>query len=135
MATQSQAGSQAAAFGEEFASRIAALEVEMRNVVNVLDRLASRHTELDHGLRDVSDRHNRALSDMAEKFSRSLQEVTEKSATEMKQIKESSASELKLVRESSLKREDFVWIRGVVTTALSALITAGVTWLVLGPHH
>jgi DNA anti-recombination protein RmuC len=135
MATHSQTGSQVAAIGEEFASRIAALEVEMRNVVNVLDRLTSRHTELDHGLRDVSDRHNRALTDLAEKFSRSLQEVTEKSTGEMKQIKESSANELKAVRESSLKREDFAWIRGVVTTAISALITAGITWLVLGPHH
>jgi DNA anti-recombination protein RmuC len=120
---------------EEFASRIAALEVEMRNVVSVLDRLTSRHTELDNGLREMSDRHTRALTDLTEKFFRSLQEMTEKSANEMKLIKESSASELKSLRENSLRREDFAWIRGVVTTALSALVTAGISWLVLGPHH
>ena len=107
----------------------------MRNVVSALDRLMNRHTELDHALRDVSERHTRALSDLAERFSRSLQEVTEKSTTEMKQVKDSSANELKALRESALRREDFAWLRGVVTTALSALVTAGISWLVLGPHH
>jgi hypothetical protein len=120
---------------EEFAARIASLEVEMRNVVHGLERLTSHNSELDHGLRNVSERHNRALSELAEKFFRSLQEMTEKSAGEMKQIKDSSASEMSILRESALKREDFAWIRGVVTTAISALITAGMTWLVLGPHH
>lgn len=133
--TTSTAGSSRGHAAEEVAARIAALEVEMRNVVTVLDRLTSSHTELDHGLRDVSERHNRALADLAERFFRSLQDMTDKSASEMKQIKDSSASELKSIRESSLKREDFAWIRGVVTTALSALVTAGVSWLVLGPHH
>src|SRR5579875_3348162 len=96
--THSATGSSRAHIAEEVGARIAALEVEMRNVVIVLDRLTSRHTELDHGLRDVSERHNRALTDLAEKFFRSLQDMTDKSAVEMKQIKESSASELKTLR-------------------------------------
>ncbi len=120
---------------EDPSARIAALEVEIRNAVNALDRLANRHSELDHALRDSSDRQTRALSDLAEKFARSLQDVTDKSATEMRAIKEGSAVELKAIRESALKREDFIWLRGVVTTAISALVTAGITWLVLGPHH
>ena len=47
---------------------------------------------------------------------------------------ERQAQGLADLAESAFKREGFAWVGGVLTTAISATVTAGVTWLILGPR-
>lgn len=93
---------------DEVVERLARLEEQMRHVVNAVERLANRDTELDASLRAISDRFNDSLAAQAELFRASLRDVTER----------------------FVSREDWSFWKNLLTVALLALVAYGWTSLV-----
>lgn len=88
---------------DEVVERLARLEEQMRHVVNAVERLANRDTELDISLRAISDKFNGSLVAQAELFRASLRDVTER----------------------FVSREDWSFWRNLLTAALLALVAYG----------
>lgn len=93
---------------DEVVERLARLEEQMRHVVNAVERLANRDTELDASLRMISDRFNDSLAAQTELFRASLRDVTER----------------------FVSREDWSFWRNLLTAALFAFVAYGWSSLV-----
>ena len=99
------------AMADEVVERLARLEEQMRHVVNAVERLADRDTELDASLRAMSEKFNEALAAQAETFRASLRDITER----------------------FVSREDWSFWKSLLTAALLALIAYG--WSALISFH
>lgn len=88
---------------DEVVERLARLEEQMRHVVLAVEKLGNRDTELEDGLRQMSERFSAALTSQAETFQDSLKEVT----------------------ESFVSREDWAFWKSLLMAALLALLAYG----------
>lgn len=91
------------ALADEVAERLARLEEQMRYVVNAVEHLSSRDSELEASLRELSERFNQALATQAETFRVGLAEIAER----------------------FVSREDWSFWKNLLTAALLALVAYG----------
>jgi hypothetical protein len=92
-----------ASISEELLVRLARLEEQMRHVVAAVDKLAERDSELESGLRAMSDRFSVAMSTQAEALRDSLQHLTDK----------------------FVSREDWAFWKSLLTAGVIAMIAYG----------
>lgn len=101
------------AVADELVERLTRLEEQMRHVLMALEKLSSRDTEIDDGMRQLSDRFTASLSKQAEVFHESLREVT----------------------DTFVSREDWAFWKSLLVAAFLALIAYGWNSLVGSLHR
>lgn len=91
------------ALADEVAERLARLEEQMRYVVNAVEHLSGRDSELEASLRELAERFNAALTAQAETLRAGLSEIADK----------------------FVSREDWSFWKNLLTAALLALVAYG----------
>ena len=102
-----------AAMADELVERLARLEEQMRHVVTAVEKLSNRDSEIDEGLRQLSDRFTSSLAAQADSFNEALREVT----------------------ETFVSREDWAFWKSLLVAAFLALIAYGWNTLVGTLHR